>query len=174
MNIKFWRQASVYCNDDFICIQTNSGYAGISIVDPRGAMHLLEKNVANDELGLALLDALSKTRFVLPAPRQDIWIPPCVTFDLDLYDHRKGDERYRKWMRDLMDRYGYKTKRSMFKNMIRCGVEDGDGFIVIKPTRHIQLEVWEGLEDESFVAIPSSAHSVEVGAALRRAMARCV
>lgn len=62
-------------NNDFICIQTFSGYASCR-ADYLGAKNSLSRDAADNEVGEALLDALSKSRFVLPAPRENLQIDP--------------------------------------------------------------------------------------------------
>lgn len=51
-------------NENFICIETYSGYRS-SQADPKGAQYLLSPDTNDQELGAALLGALGKSRFVL-------------------------------------------------------------------------------------------------------------
>ncbi|MFK8258178.1 contact-dependent growth inhibition system immunity protein [Erwinia sp. AnSW2-5] len=123
-------------NKDFICIDTESGY-GITHLDPKGVQHLTSHNVSDSELGEMLLDALAHSRFVLP-PRdnRDIWVHPEVTYDAELYDFDRSNERYNQWISDLMLSQGYKTKRTLFKGMKSCGIQCCEGVITIRPSFH--------------------------------------
>src|SRR6266481_6670875 len=110
-------------NGDFICVETNSGYRGGMHVDPKGAQHLLTPDASDESLGVAVLDALARSRWVLGAPRDGSTYAPDVEFDSDLYDYKQTAERYASWIKALMERYGYKTKRALFKHMMYCYIE---------------------------------------------------
>jgi hypothetical protein len=121
------------------------------------------------------MDSLAHSRFVLPVRRTEVWQHPDVEYDLDLYDYKKVGERYAAWVKALMERYGYKTKRAMFKNMEHCGVTLSEGVIRIVPMRHVKPEAWEGLgkDDAGRVELPAASSPAEIGAALRLAFSRC-
>jgi hypothetical protein len=97
-----WFYASAYQNQDFIYIETHSGYRGTA-VDPDGVQILLPPDASNEDLGKASLAALSKSRII------DI-SEIATFFDLD-----KTTKNYNNWVADLMNKYGYKTKRALFK-----------------------------------------------------------
>jgi hypothetical protein len=166
--------ASAKCNGDFMCVETYSGYSN-SRRDPKGEQYFLAPEASNEKLGLAVVNALGRSRFVLPAPRTDVWIHPDAGFDMELYDYKQTTENYATWVKDLMIRYGYKTKRALFKKMKSCSIERKGGVISIGPSHHEKLESWgrendDGIED---VVIPESSTSGEIGAALRLAFGRC-
>lgn len=165
--------AGAIYNGDFICVETYSGYRS-SRSDPKGTQHLLIPDVSCEVLGVALLDALAHSRFVLPEPRSDVWVHPEAEFDSDLYDYKRGIERYAEWTKALMKRYGYKTKRALFKNMKSCNIESQNGTITIRPSYHEKLEMWsgDGISKDDYVVIPASSPA-EIGAALRLAFSRC-
>lgn len=166
--------ADVKANADFICIETYSGY-GSCRADYKGVMHLLPPDVPDQALGEALLDALSKSRFVLPEPRKDVWIHPEVTFDMSLYDYDLNNQRYAEWISNLMRIYGYKTKRALFKDMKSCSVESKLDEITIRPSCHEKLEAWSGrgITESDYVVVPVTSSSADIGAALHLAISRC-
>jgi hypothetical protein len=166
--------ANAKFNGDFILVETFSGYTS-SMRDPKGKQRFLAPDANDEELGLAVLDALASSRFVLPGPRTDVWIHPDAGFDMELYDYRQTAARYAAWTKDLMARYGYKTKRALFKNMKSCSIERKGGTITISPSHHEKLEAWsrekdDGIED---AVIAADAKPAEIGAALRLAFSRC-
>jgi hypothetical protein len=167
--------AAAMWNGDFMCVETRSGYRGSTGADPKGAQHLLPPDATDDALGVALLDALAHSRFVLAAPRTDVWIHPEVEFDRDLYDYEKCADRHVAWTRALMARYHYKTKRALFKNMELCNVTVTEGLMKIVPMRHVKLEAWQGISpgDPDAVGLPVDSAPAEIGAALRLAFSRC-
>jgi hypothetical protein len=57
-----WADAKI--NKDFISVKTFSGYRS-SQADPQGVEHFFSPDVADKELGFAVLDALAHSRFVL-------------------------------------------------------------------------------------------------------------
>ena len=166
------RWAGVYFNEDFILIETNSGYR-MNQVDYKGKQHLLASDASDEALGIAVLDALAHSRFVLGAPRAGSVYSPDVEFDMDMYDYKQGIERYAKWIADLMAHYGYKTKRVLFKNMHSCNIESCNGIIKITPMHHEKLEMWAGINKDENVIILSDSTPAETGAALRLAFSRC-
>jgi CDI immunity protein len=166
--------AEALSNNEFVCIETRSGYRS-NRADPKGAQHLLSPEVSEEALGNALLDSLERSRFVVSAPRDGVWIHPDAEFDSDLYDAEKSKARYEQWKKSLMDRYGYKTPNALFKGMKSCSVERRDGLIKLTPMHHESLDGWgrtkgDGIED---VVIPSDSSPARIGAALRLAFSRC-
>ncbi|WP_275973361.1 contact-dependent growth inhibition system immunity protein, partial [Stutzerimonas marianensis] len=78
-------------------------------------------------LGVVVLDALAHSRFVLPEPRKGVWIHPEATFDMNLYDYDLTSQRYDQWVRITLERYSYKNKRALFKDMKKCSIESKGG-----------------------------------------------
>lgn len=156
----FW--AGALFNGVFFCVET---YSGLGLIgrDLLGAQHLLGPDSEDEELGEALADALSKSR----------------TLTLDEYgeffDYKKGEIQHKDWLKTLMERYCYKTKRAMFKNMKSCNIESQNGTITIRPSHHEKLEAWsgDGISESDYVVIPADSSPAEIGAALRLAFSRC-
>lgn len=167
-----WADAKM--NKDFVSIKTFSGYRS-SQADPQGVEHFFSPDVADKELGFAVLDALAHSRFVLPEPRKDVWIHPEATFDMELYDYNLTNQRYDQWVGSTLERYSYKTKRALFKDMKKCSIESNRGQITIRPSYHEKLEAWsgKGVSESDYVIIPSGSSPSDVGAALRLAFSRC-
>lgn len=167
--------ADAIFNGDFMCVETWSGYRGGSHADYKGQQIFLKPDASDEAIGLAVRDALAKSRWVLGIPRAGSVYPPDVEFDPDLYDYKLNAERYAAWTKELMERFGYKTKRALFKDMENCAIEAIGGIMKIIPKRHIKLEAWEGLGPNNAGAVEISADSspAEIGAALRLAFTRC-
>lgn len=89
------------------------------------------------------------------------------------FDLEKGKEKYAAWIARLMDKYGYKTKRALFKDMKHCIIHYVNNVITISPMRHEKLEAWEGLEQSENVILSLDNTPVEIGAGLRLALSRC-
>jgi hypothetical protein len=157
------REAAAKSNTDFMCIETYSCYRE-SARDPQGAQHLLPPEASDEELGAALLDALARSRFLTLAEADTFFF------------WKRIKDSYDAWVKYLMDRHGYKTKRALFKNMKNCRIESQEGKITIRPTNHEKLEGWtgDGLNEEDYVVIPADSLATEVGAALRLAFSRCI
>ncbi|MDC9591491.1 contact-dependent growth inhibition system immunity protein [Xenorhabdus sp. XENO-10] len=167
--------ASVVANEDFIGIDTYSGYRGC-LRDPLGVQHLVPHSTDNKELGRLLKDALAYSRFVLPETSDDgIWVHPDVTFDRELYDYDSALQRYADWVKNLMAQYQYKTKRALFKKMKRCDAVCREGKITISPTYHRALEAWSGkhLSESDNVILAADRPDAEIGAGIRLALSRC-
>lgn len=170
----YWAGAKF--NGDFFCIETRSGYRGGSELDYKGKQHLLPSDASDETLGIAVVDALAHSRFVLGAPRAGSSYPPNVEFDMELYDYNKSNERYAQWIKNLMARYGYKTKRALFKNMHSCSIKSCQGIMNFHPWHHERLEGWSRAKDDGIedVIIPADSTPVEIGAALKLAFSRCI
>lgn len=164
--------ADVGINNELIYVKTYSGYRS-SRADPKGVEHFTSPDIGDPELGAALLDALAHSRFVLPEPRQGVWTHPDATFDMDLYDYNLTNQRYGQWVLRVVDSYGYKTKRALFKEMKKCSIESKNDEITIRPSHHEKLEVWDGISADDYVVISSDSSPSNVGAALRLALSRC-
>lgn len=149
-------------NEKFICIETYSGYR-CSQSDPIGVQHLLHLDVSDENLGLAVRDALVRSRFVLPRE------------DPELYDPKRIDERYSAKVERLISLYKYKSRRDLFRNMISCDIEMYGGKIEILPSFHDQLEGWsgDGISDDDCVTLSAEDSAAAIGAALRLAFSRC-
>jgi hypothetical protein len=150
-------------NNDFISIKTCSGYFNF-LVDPAVPEILLAPTANEEEIGRAVLDALSRSQISNPEVNEDF------------FNLQKASQRYEEWVSQTMMKYGYKTKRALFSNMKNCWIDVREDILIIKPSCHIRLEEWgrkksDGLEDV-VVSVASSAH--EVGSALKEAFNRCM
>lgn len=153
--------AEAIFNNDFYCINTYSGY-GLLLMDSATESHILIPKCSDDELGFATLKALSESKVIDPD-------------DTDYFDCDRGDAIFASWTEDIMRAFNYKTKRSMFKNMLNCGVCQLNGVITITPTIHNRLDGWSGngIAESDYVIIPDNSTPEEIGAALRLAFSRC-
>jgi hypothetical protein len=157
---KYW--ASLQANHDFIEISTQSGYRSC-LLDLTGEDIFLDLETSNHDLGVALLKCLSASRFIDPDD------------DPDFFDYRKREAiDYPKWLQSTMERFGYKIKKNLFKNMISCSIVQSDEIITIVPLRHVKLEAWEGDDELTEETVSKYNSPEEIGAALRRAMEKCI
>ncbi|WP_244657538.1 contact-dependent growth inhibition system immunity protein [Pseudomonas syringae] len=96
---------------------------------------------------------------------------------MDVYDSDLTNQRYDQWVSGTLERYSYKNKRALFKDMKKCSIESKGGQITIRPGHHEKLEAWawsgKGLSESDYVIIPSGSSPSDVGAALRLAFSRC-
>ncbi|WP_083451932.1 contact-dependent growth inhibition system immunity protein [Photorhabdus heterorhabditis] len=157
-----WKNARCVFNGDFYSVQTYSGN-GLLGADPSGSNYLLQPIVSDQELGKAVLDALSKSRLI-----------PLDKYG-DYFDHDANDKQYKNWITEMMGSYGYRSKRQLFKKMNSCNIRLLDGVITIMPYGHKKLELWtgQGIVESDYVIIPADSSPEEVGAALRLAFSRC-
>ena len=159
-NQDYW--ASCYWNNEFLSIETMSGlgrFGDDSLFPP----HLLPPDADDKSIGEAVLIALSNSRTLSLEEYSDF-------FNLE-----KSQEKYVAWIAMLMEKYGYKTKRALFKDMKNCSIHCINDVITISPTRHEKLEAWGGTgrggSDKVILSVNSSP--AEIGAALRLALSRC-
>ena len=167
--------AGAVCNGDFFSIETYSGFRGGSHADFRVPEYRSAFDAADEQLGQAVINALSKSRWVLGVPRAGSVYPPELEFDKELYDNNLSAERYKKWVAEIMTAYGYKTRRALFQKFNLCRIEKYNNDIKFVPYHHEKLEAWgreknDGIED---VIIPADSTPAEIGATLRLAFSRC-
>lgn len=127
------------------------------------------------QLGSAVLDALRRSRFVLPAPQEGVWIHPDATFDMDLYDYQASSRRYAQWIADMLEKYEYKSKRALFKDMKNCDLSCVDQCLTIQPSHHDKLEGWsgDGISEDDYVVLAIDEGAKKIGEGLRLALSRC-
>ncbi len=83
--------------------------------------------------------------------------------------------RYQQWVADVMMRYGYKTRRAMFKGMKSCGIEHFSGVTVLRPSRHYTLEGWdgEGIPQSHRIGVRDESDDRTLGEAALLTLSRC-
>lgn len=157
----YW--VSVYSTADFLSIETYSGL-GLVGTDSLFPPYLLSPDTNDETIGKTILQALSDSR-TLSDPEERI-----AFFDLE-----KGKVQYAAWVAMLMEKYGYKTKKSLFLKMKNCGIHCVNSKITISPTRHEKLEAWggTGIKDSDSVILSIDSPPFEIGAGLRLALSRC-
>ncbi len=154
---------STYNTPNFIYIETTSG-RGMVAADPMFPGISLPQDVDVEILGSHVIKELSSSR--------TLSLEECgVFFDLD-----KENLNYEKWVQELIGKYGYESRRELFKDMKHCSVMCSKGLITISPSRHEKLEAWggTGIKDADHVIIPADSTPTEIGAALRLAFSRCI
>ena len=154
--------ASVHFNDRFVDISASSGYRACRT--DRAAFEAYLPPDANAEtLGQTVLTALSRSRTIA--------IEEIPVF----FDRNAGELLYDAWVADVMERFVYKTRRSLFKGLMHCSVTRSQGVIRIDPSRQKSAETWSALEnyDESSVVLDEGCSAVELGEGLLLAMQRC-
>lgn len=161
--IRHCKWADANMNDELITVATWSGYR-MQAGDPSGAQHDFLVDVSDESIGAAILDCLSRSRFLETEESRAA-----------LFDFEAGQRNYLAWIERLMLFGGYKARRALFKQMARCGIEQSDDTITIRPTHHEKLEGWsgKGFTETDYVVISTSAPLAAIGAALREAFRRC-
>jgi hypothetical protein len=155
--------AAIYANDEFVCVQTCSGLRSTAS-DPAGKLIFLHAAPAPHELGQALQAALSVSRTLTP---EEIG---------QFFDVQAIEKRYEDWVAVVMQKFGYSTRRNLFKKMKHCQVVCSEGTISIRPTFHEKLEAWSGksIEKTDHVLIPETVSSHDIGEGALLAMSKCI
>jgi len=159
--MRHFPQASAYINEKFILIITRHGCAGGGY-DYNSPIYFFPPNTEDDEsLGLALLASIQSSR-------------PISLEEFPKVSAIKNGNQYDVFFAEVMDRFKYKTKHALFKNMKLVFISGIDENIKLSPSRHLKLQEWEGLGDESkYIIFPYSVSAPEAGAALRLAFEHC-
>lgn len=157
----YW--ANVFVTEEFICIDTYSGL-GMTAKDYQYPSHLLPFDASDIEIGSGILQALSHSRSLTDREER-----------AQFFDLAKNKEKYKDWINFLLENSDYRTKKSLFLKMKKCGIHLVNNVIVISPSRHEKLEAWgrtngDGIED---VMLTADSNPAEIGAGLRLALIRC-
>jgi hypothetical protein len=158
-----WRPsqtASAVCNQDFILLETFSGYRR-KLRDVTVPGNFLDPSVSDAALGTAVIRALAASRQIPPEE--------FGTF----FDVRAGAEHEKRWVSDLKGRFGYKTKRELFRNLMSVSVSLRDDRIEFMPFRQDGVGCWIRTNDDGIqdVVIDANSEPSDVGKALRQAFA---
>lgn len=149
-------------NHDFILVETYSGYNSCA-ADPVGHKIYLAPQASNEELGGAVQKALSASRILKLEELDDF-------FDRDILK-----VNYDKWVKDVIQHYGYKNRKQMFRDLQYVSIDLYNNKLEISPWSQEKLEAWgptpNGVADN--VIIPADSSSEDIGAALRLAFSRC-
>ncbi|MDK1192364.1 contact-dependent growth inhibition system immunity protein [Cronobacter dublinensis] len=158
----YW--VGIFCTAEFISIETYSGL-GMVASDPLFPPHLLSPESDDETIGKAILQALSDSRTLTLFEER-----------VEVFDLEKGKQRYSEWIAMLRDKYAYKTKKALFKDMKHCTIHCVNGVMNISPSRHEKLEAWGGTgrggNDKVILSLENSP--AEIGAGLRLALSRCI
>lgn len=153
--------ASIYATEKFYCIKTSSGYR-LLISDNLVSPIYFTKQVADAEFGHAIRHALSLSRLVDPK-------------DHDFFNRDKVAVRYKLWIAEAIDMWGYKNRKALFKKMHFCSVNLLNNNITVTPYSHEKPEAWgsQGMKEEDDIILPSSVSDEMFGSAVKKAFLRC-
>ena len=150
-------------NSDFLFVTTISG-RGRMRADTKGAEYFFSPDVSNHALGEGVLDALSKSRFISLEEYKTFFNPELCK------------QQYLEWEQMLRERFGYKTKRALYKGMKNVIIQKANDVLRFSPSyQERSLDYWsgKGLGPEDDVQLPATSSAEEIGAALRLAFSRC-
>jgi CDI immunity protein len=124
----FTQWARINRTERFVSVRPLSGYRIIQPEDD-GYVIYLTPDASDEALGRALLEALTRSRFIFPPDPQF-----------------SKAERYlrciRNWQQDFMQRYGYKSKREAYKNMDWCETARSEGKFRSNPIGAISRSIF--------------------------------
>lgn len=157
-------RAEAWSNGKVLIVAAYTGFSGWRM---SGAREIeLVPDADDATLGAAVNEALAYSR------------------ELSLHDWYGANERsveekmskYRAWRDGLMSRYGYKTQRALFMNMLHVGIDRRGGRLECSPTTHEKIDAWsgDGIPPNSKVVVRADSPAAEIGAALRLTFSRCI
>lgn len=153
----------IYATNQFLLVQPCAGFrrVGHNLDEPAT---YLDHDANAKEIGNAVLHSLRRYKKLTA-------VEVGVFFDLS-----KSESAYQIWVDSLLHRYGYNSKKELFKSMKHCSVRLQDQILKISPSKHEKLEAWSGTgqggQDDVLVQVSSS--SGEVGEGVRTALERCI
>lgn len=159
--MKIIKRSCAFFNGNFFWLHTQA--VGMIVVgDPLVEPRFLAQDVDDVLLGAALRDCLYKSRHIDVSDFQKM-------FKAGVFN-QLDEERNQA----AMQRYGYKTKRALYKNMRCCWVGLSGEEIEIAPSHQKSVDSYASFKEgpESLV-LNGSIFDAELGFALRRGFERC-
>lgn len=135
----------------------------INYPEPSAPPYYLDPDVDDATLGATLRFALAASKRVSVEEFQKIFHSGVI--------QKLGEDREKA----VMQKYGYKTKRTLYKNMRCCWISVADGKIEIKPTHQKSLDSYTGISKDGpeIQHLPITVSDAELGAALREGFKHC-
>ena len=159
--LPFAQWADIRRTEKFISVEPRSGYRMV-LRENEAFVIYLKPDTTDAALGEAVLKALDKSRFIWPPDERAFFAAERII------------QTDRRWHRDVMRLYAYKTKHDLYKNMDWMRVERSEGKISIQPhQRREKPGEWKWLPQEQNVVIPETRDGAALGSALRLAFSRC-
>jgi hypothetical protein len=137
----------------------------MSAYDPSGATSFIPELSQDETLGTALIQSLEKSR-VLKGQQA-----------LDFFALEERDRAYEQWVHGFLAAHGNSCSRTaLFKGMKLCEAFVLNSQLHLKPKSKERGEAWsgKGLAAEDIELIPFHSSATEIGAAIRRALAKCL
>lgn len=149
----------------FYLIESDVCYRA-ALPDPEGVRHVLPPDASAEQLGKAILDALSHARFIHPSHSD---------FDA-LFKKRKAAELVDAYDAELMRLAGVKTKASLYRDAKGVNVThhaDWDEIKIYAFARRKGRYFWSKKTDTSGKeTVPASTNAAALGEAYLRALAK--
>lgn len=154
--------STIYANPELLLIESCAGLRRFG-ANPQEKSYLLKPDASAAEVGLALLDTLARYR-ELSADEVGIF-----------FDLANVEKRYEIWVDSLIEQFGYKSRKALFKSMKHCTVRTVATTITIQPTKHEKIEAWggKGINEEDHVLIDINSPPEKIGEAVFTALKRC-
>lgn len=91
-------------------------------------------------------------------------------------DRNERQAQYRHWLSSFARRHGYKSERSLLRNMLHVHLVSRAGIMTLSPSNHDRMDGWsgEGIPPDSDVKLPADSPPEQIGVALRLALSRCL
>lgn len=160
--MKNTKRSCVFFNGSFFWLHTQA-VGMIAVGDPLVEPQYLAADANDAALGVTLRECLQKSRYIEMVEFQKM-------FKAGVFN-QLDEER----TKTAMQKYGYKTKRAFYKNMLCCWISVFDGKIEIKPTHHKSLDGYSGISNDGpeIQHLAVTCTDAELGAALREGFKRC-
>ena len=155
------KRSCAFFNDNFFWLHTQA-VGMINVGDPLVEPEYLAPYVDDAMLGATLRQCLQKSRHIEMSEFQKMFKAGVF----NQLDEERGQA--------AMQKYGYKTKRALYKNMLCCWISMFDGKVKIAPSHQKSVDSYTATKDgpEPFT-LHGPISDAELGAALREGFKRC-
>jgi len=154
------KNVSAFRNAELLYLWPMTGLR-LLFIDPRTSARLLSLNDDAETIGAALAQTLTESTILTSEEFQKIFRSGEI--------QKKGDE----WDNFLIERFSYKSSKTLYEGMHKCSIREVSGNISISPSRHNDLQSWTGISGVEDVILPAHSSNKEIGLALLEGFNRC-
>lgn len=150
------KHASVYANDEFVCVQSSVGYrstVGDKIIE------YLPSSATESEIGKAVLSALSSYRVL------------SLSEVGEFFDLARVQEKHAEWEKELVTRASYKSTKQVYRNLRLVSVRLSESKLSASATTKDRRNGFAG--NGFSVTLDVGEGESAVGSAILKALKEC-
>lgn len=160
ISIGFYRKVQIYFAEDFISVTANS-MGSLYYFEYSFQPILLRVDCSNEQLGLAILEALSHSKQI------------SINEFSENFESGFFREKYNEYIQYLVKRFNYKNKKQLFRTILSVSISEIDDEFQAISTHQDSLYGFSAEGQSCITLIKSSVSPSALGTFAREALSRC-